>query len=254
MSGETRDILLPRGGRRRSGGRDAGELITAGRARCRMPDAASASRLSRHLRPVDERASRRDPAAPRGCWTGWWSASPSTPARVRSSRWRSGWSWCRQRRAHRRAHRRHDRGASRSRACWSPSRASIGASMIVRGLRAVTDFDYEFQMAGMNHRLDPGVETVFLMASETQPVHLLAFREGDRAAGGGHLHLRAPSDAGAHACPRASHKARTKCHAATRRLLLTTIRSLRHGNHDERRTTNEAEAQANAKKTPSIST
>lgn len=43
---------------------------------------------------------------------------------------------------------------------------SVGASMIVRGLRAVTDFDYEFQMVGMNHRLDPEVETVFFMASE----------------------------------------------------------------------------------------
>ncbi len=43
---------------------------------------------------------------------------------------------------------------------------SAGASMIVRGLRAVSDFDYEFQMAGMNARLDPGIETVFLMASE----------------------------------------------------------------------------------------
>ncbi|WP_426957531.1 pantetheine-phosphate adenylyltransferase [Muricoccus radiodurans] len=42
-----------------------------------------------------------------------------------------------------------------------------GAEMIVRGLRAVSDFDYEYQMAGMNHRLDPGVETVFLTASET---------------------------------------------------------------------------------------
>jgi pantetheine-phosphate adenylyltransferase len=41
------------------------------------------------------------------------------------------------------------------------------ASMIIRGLRAVSDFDYEFQMAGMNHRLAPDVETVFLMASET---------------------------------------------------------------------------------------
>ncbi len=40
------------------------------------------------------------------------------------------------------------------------------AAMIVRGLRAVSDFDYEFQMAGMNYRLDSGVETVFLMASE----------------------------------------------------------------------------------------
>ena len=43
---------------------------------------------------------------------------------------------------------------------------SVGACMIVRRLRAVTDFDYEFQMAGMNYRMDPGVETVFVMASE----------------------------------------------------------------------------------------
>lgn len=41
-----------------------------------------------------------------------------------------------------------------------------GGSIIVRGLRAVTDFDYEFQMAGMNARLRPDIETVFLMASE----------------------------------------------------------------------------------------
>ena len=40
------------------------------------------------------------------------------------------------------------------------------ASIIVRGLRAVSDFDYEFQMAGMNYRLDSAIETVFLMASE----------------------------------------------------------------------------------------
>jgi pantetheine-phosphate adenylyltransferase len=44
---------------------------------------------------------------------------------------------------------------------------AVGAGMIVRGLRAVSDFDYEFQMAGMNHRLDSSIETVFLMASET---------------------------------------------------------------------------------------
>jgi pantetheine-phosphate adenylyltransferase len=43
----------------------------------------------------------------------------------------------------------------------------VGASMIIRGLRAVSDFDYEFQMAGMNRRLDQQIETVFLMASET---------------------------------------------------------------------------------------
>jgi pantetheine-phosphate adenylyltransferase len=44
---------------------------------------------------------------------------------------------------------------------------SVGASLIVRGLRAVSDFEYEFQMAGMNARLDPNVDTVFLMASES---------------------------------------------------------------------------------------
>jgi pantetheine-phosphate adenylyltransferase len=43
----------------------------------------------------------------------------------------------------------------------------LGAGVIVRGLRAVSDFDYEFQMAGMNRRLDQKIETVFLMASET---------------------------------------------------------------------------------------
>lgn len=40
----------------------------------------------------------------------------------------------------------------------------VGASVIIRGLRAVADFEYEFQMVGMNRRLDDSVETVFLMA------------------------------------------------------------------------------------------
>ncbi|SEH70876.1 pantetheine-phosphate adenylyltransferase [Paracoccus alkenifer] len=40
----------------------------------------------------------------------------------------------------------------------------VGARVIVRGLRAVTDFEYEFQMVGMNRALDDSVETVFLMA------------------------------------------------------------------------------------------
>ncbi|MEO0591708.1 MAG: pantetheine-phosphate adenylyltransferase [Pseudomonadota bacterium] len=39
-----------------------------------------------------------------------------------------------------------------------------GASVIIRGLRAVADFEYEYQMAGMNQQLDDDVETVFLMA------------------------------------------------------------------------------------------
>ena len=43
---------------------------------------------------------------------------------------------------------------------------SVGAGMLIRGLRAVSDFDYELQMAGMNYRLDHEIETVFLMASE----------------------------------------------------------------------------------------
>lgn len=40
----------------------------------------------------------------------------------------------------------------------------VGASVIVRGLRAVADFEYEFQMVGMNRVLDSSIETVFLMA------------------------------------------------------------------------------------------
>ena len=45
------------------------------------------------------------------------------------------------------------------------------ASMIVRGLRAVADFEYEYQMAGMNQQLDDDIETVFLMADVSlQPI------------------------------------------------------------------------------------
>jgi pantetheine-phosphate adenylyltransferase len=44
----------------------------------------------------------------------------------------------------------------------------VGASVIIRGLRAVSDFEYEFQMVGMNRMLDSSVETVFLMA---EPQH-----------------------------------------------------------------------------------
>ena len=43
---------------------------------------------------------------------------------------------------------------------------SAGAKVVIRGLRAVSDFEYEFQMAGMNARLNPRIETVFLMASD----------------------------------------------------------------------------------------
>jgi pantetheine-phosphate adenylyltransferase len=42
----------------------------------------------------------------------------------------------------------------------------VGASVIVRGLRAISDFEYEFQMALMNRRLNPRIETVFMMPAE----------------------------------------------------------------------------------------
>jgi len=45
---------------------------------------------------------------------------------------------------------------------------SVGAHLIIRGLRAVSDFEYEFQMVGMNQKLNPEIETVFLMAD---PAH-----------------------------------------------------------------------------------
>lgn len=46
-----------------------------------------------------------------------------------------------------------------------------GATVLVRGLRAVADFEYEYQMAGMNQQLDPAIETVFLMADVSlQPI------------------------------------------------------------------------------------
>ena len=42
----------------------------------------------------------------------------------------------------------------------------VGASVIVRGLRAVSDFEYEIQMAAMNYRMYPDIETIFLSATE----------------------------------------------------------------------------------------
>ena len=42
-----------------------------------------------------------------------------------------------------------------------------GASVIIRGIRAISDFEYEFQMALMNRRLDPRIETVFMMPAES---------------------------------------------------------------------------------------
>jgi pantetheine-phosphate adenylyltransferase len=45
--------------------------------------------------------------------------------------------------------------------------AERGATLILRGIRAISDYEYELQMALMNRRLQPGIETVFLMAAET---------------------------------------------------------------------------------------
>ena len=48
---------------------------------------------------------------------------------------------------------------------------TLGASVIIRGLRAVADFEYEYQMAGMNQQLNASIETVFLMADVSlQPI------------------------------------------------------------------------------------
>ncbi len=61
----------------------------------------------------------------------------------------------------------------------------VGANIIIRGLRAVSDFEYEFQMAGMNASLNPDVETVFLMADAklqsiaSRLVKEIAFYGGD---------------------------------------------------------------------------
>ena len=63
----------------------------------------------------------------------------------------------------------------------------VGARVIIRGLRAVSDFDYEFQMSSMNAKLNPEVETICLMASDkyqfiaSRLVKEIAFLGGDIA-------------------------------------------------------------------------
>lgn len=64
---------------------------------------------------------------------------------------------------------------------------SQNASMIIRGLRAVSDFEYEFQMAGMNQQLNNTIETVFLMADiSLQPIASRLVKEIARY--GGSIH------------------------------------------------------------------
>jgi pantetheine-phosphate adenylyltransferase len=66
-----------------------------------------------------------------------------------------------------------------------------GANMIVRGLRAVADFEYEYQMAGMNQQLNNSIETVFLMADVAlQPIASRLVKE--IALYGGEIHKFAP--------------------------------------------------------------
>ncbi len=58
------------------------------------------------------------------------------------------------------------------------------ASVIIRGLRAVSDFEFEYQMVGMNRALDPGIETMFLMADAAyQPVASRLVKEVARLGG-----------------------------------------------------------------------
>lgn len=61
----------------------------------------------------------------------------------------------------------------------------VGAQMIIRGLRAVADFEYEYQMVGMNRQLDSSIETVFLMADAThQAIASKLVKEIARLGGG----------------------------------------------------------------------
>jgi pantetheine-phosphate adenylyltransferase len=69
---------------------------------------------------------------------------------------------------------------------------SAGATVVIRGLRAVSDFEYEFQMAGMNARLNPEIETVFLMASDRYQFISSRFVKEIGALGGDVSHFVSP--------------------------------------------------------------
>lgn len=69
---------------------------------------------------------------------------------------------------------------------------SQNASMIIRGLRAVSDFEYEFQMAGMNQQLNDSIETIFLMADiSLQPIASRLVKEIARYGGSIHKFVTA---------------------------------------------------------------
>ena len=69
---------------------------------------------------------------------------------------------------------------------------SVKAGVIIRGLRAVSDFEYEFQMTGMNARLNPNIETVFLMASDRFQFISSRFVKEIGALGGDITHFVSP--------------------------------------------------------------
>ena len=68
-------------------------------------------------------------------------------------------------------------GSRRSTGCWWISPSASRRRAIVRGLRAVSDFEYEFQMALMNRRLNARIETVFMMPAAAVQLHQLPSRE-----------------------------------------------------------------------------
>jgi pantetheine-phosphate adenylyltransferase len=69
---------------------------------------------------------------------------------------------------------------------------SVGAGLVIRGLRAVSDFEYEFQMAAINARLNPQIETVFLMASDPYQSISSRFVKEIGALGGDVSHFVSP--------------------------------------------------------------
>lgn len=69
----------------------------------------------------------------------------------------------------------------------------VGADVIVRGLRAVSDFEYEFQMAGMNHRMCRDIETIFLMASDRHQFIASRFVKEIAVLGGDISHFVSPN-------------------------------------------------------------
>lgn len=68
----------------------------------------------------------------------------------------------------------------------------VGANVIVKGLRAVTDFEAEFQMAALNYRMDPEIETLFIMA-DPEHMYLSSSAVREIASHGGPVHGLVPN-------------------------------------------------------------